>query len=175
MMPKRSDIEDLLVNEKLEKLPFRWVSEGEVTLPYRGLLCHDRDMTSTLASFHEGEVELEVLGEEHEASYVREVVLRVGGKVVEFGVISIQLENFSEELREVILAGDRPLGALLNESGMRYLSRPQGYLEIAGEKGELMFFESLGRKFRFGRYNVLLDENERILARIIEILPLEDL
>lgn len=174
MMPNRSDIADLLVNEKLEKLPFRWVSESEVALPYRGLLCHERDMTSTLASFHDGEVKLEVLREERGASYVREVVLRVSGKVVEFGVISIQLENFSEELREVILAGARPLGALLNESGMRYLSRPQGYLEIEEEKGSLMFFESLGRKFQFGRYNVLLDDNERVLARIIEILPLEE-
>jgi len=131
-------------------------------------------MTSTLSRFHGGEVELEVFQEpSDEDCYVREVLLKVGGKPVEYGLIRIYLENFPDEIRKEILEAGKPLGAILNESGLRYSSRPGGFLKISGETFCPDFFPSAGSKFLFGRYNTLLNEDQRVLARIIEILPRE--
>ena len=73
-----------------------------------------------------------------------------------------------------ILEGAKPLGAILNESGLQYSSQPGGFLKIPGKTFHPDFFPPAGSKFLFGRYNTLRDAKERILARIIEILPREN-
>ncbi len=71
----------------------------EVAQPYRDLLCHEHDMTSTLSDFHKGEVELQIFEERFDSDcYFREVLLRVGNKPVEYGMIRIFLASFPEEL-----------------------------------------------------------------------------
>ena len=50
----------------------------------------ENDMTSTLAQFHGGEVELQIFEEGGDSDcYFREVILRVGNKPVEYGLIRI--------------------------------------------------------------------------------------
>jgi hypothetical protein len=172
-MTEDPDIGDLLRGH-LRGVELALVGANEVAEPCHGLLCHDHDMTSTLAAFHEGEVTLEVLNEEkEEGRYLREVVLKVGGRAVEYGIIRIFLDRFPEGLRSAILSGGRPLGALLNESGLRYHSRPRGFLRIRRNDFQPDFFPAGDSKFLFGRYNELLDQDEIVLARIIEILPTE--
>lgn len=150
------------------------VAVEEVAEPYRQLLCHGQDMTSTLARFHGGEVTLEVLHEEAEPTiYRREVILKVGEKVVEYGVIQVFLDNFPAEIRREILAGGKPLGAILNDSGMPYRSCPVGFFRIEHESLKADFFPSGSGEFLFGRYNRLFDQNDLVLARIIELLPIE--
>jgi len=174
-MEGTSEIEDLLACDRLRELQFVWVDPDEVELPYRDLLCHRRDMTSTLSRFHGGAVELEVFQETTDSdSYVREVLLKVGGKPVEYGLIRVHLENFPKELQSEILEGAKPLGTILNESELTYSSQPGGFLKIPGETFQPDFFPAAGSKFLFGRYNTLRDANERVLARIIEILPWEN-
>ena len=51
-MERTLEIQDLLACENLRDLQFNWVDPEEVEDPYRELLCHQRDMTSTLARFH---------------------------------------------------------------------------------------------------------------------------
>lgn len=173
-MAKRDDIRDLLVCDHLRDLEFAWVEREEVELPYRELLCHEHDMTSTLSRYHGGEVLLEIFKEEvHPDCYLREVLLRVGEKAVEYGVIRIFLENFSEEIRGQIVAGRQPLGAILNESRMEYLSRPGGFLRIPDGNFAPDFFPPASGGFLFGRYNQLVRPDRKVLARIIEILPRE--
>lgn len=150
------------------------VEAEEIGQPCRELLCHDHDMTSTLARFHGGEVVLKVLNEDLGGSrYVREVLLKVAGLPVEYGVIRIFLERFPELVRKEIESGEKPLGAILNESGLVYQSRPVGYVRIAADEFRPDFFPAIDSKFLFGRYNELLGEDDEVLARIIEILPTE--
>ena len=172
-MTEEPDIGDLLLG-KLSGVVLERVEPAEVGQPCRSLLCHEHDMTSTLAAFHGGEVTLEILNEEREGkSYLREVLLKVKNRPVEYGVIRIFLEFFPEDLGAAIRAGGRPLGALLNESGLRYDSRPRGFLRIKRADFHADFFPPGDSKFLFGRYNELLDQDENVLARIIEILPTE--
>ncbi len=173
-MERESEIRELLDCDHLRDLQFTWVQPREVELPYRELLCHENDMTSTLSRVHGGPVELYVFQEPaDENCYVREVLLKVGAKPVEYGLIRIYLENFPATLREQIVAAQKPLGALLNESGFPYVSEPGGFLKIPSETFQPAFFPTVSSKFLFGRYNTLLDENRQVLARIIEILPNE--
>lgn len=173
-MERESEIQDLLDCDRLRDLQFTWVTPEEVQLPYRELLCHDRDMTSTLSRFHGGKVELVVFQEPSaEDCYIREVLLKVGEKPVEYGLIRIHLENFPEAMRTEIVAREKPLGMILNESDLVFTSEPGGFLKIPGETFQPDFFPSASSKFLFGRYNTLLDARRNVLARIIEILPFE--
>ena len=175
-MEKKEEIRDLLIGEHLRDLSFLWVKPAEMEQPYRDLLCHENDMTSTLAQFHGGEVELEIFEEGGDSDcYFREVLLRVGNKPVEYGLIRIFLGNFPTGLGASITEWSKPLGKILNESGLEYFSRPGGFLKISGKTFQPDFFPSSGGGFLFGRYNELVRADKRVLARIIEILPKENL
>ena len=173
-MERKEEIWDLLVCAHLRDLTFSWVESGEVEQPYRDLLCHNNDMTSTLSGFHGGEVELQIFEEGSESEcYFREVLLKVGAKPVEYGLIRIFLENFPEGLGSAIREGKKPLGTILNESGLEYFSRPGGFLKIPAQNFQPDFFPSSGGGFLFGRYNKIIGRQNKLLARIIEILPNE--
>lgn len=164
----------MLTASGLKGVELRWISEFEIERPYQQLLSHDRDMTSTLANFHGGEVELQVIQEYQVADlYLREVILSVEEKPVEYGLIEIHLQNFPEDLRERITGKGEPLGNILNTSGLPYKSTPESFLSIKSDDFAPNFFPPTGGKSLFGRYNQLLNPDDRVLARILEILPRE--
>jgi hypothetical protein len=138
---------------------------------------HRGDMTSRLAAFHRGEIFIEVLHHEHtESAYRREVVLRVEatGLAVEYGAIEIELEAFDGELRKLILEEHLPLGGLLNRFDVRYRSEPRAFIRLGDDAVMQRVFEMPQAHEFFGRCNVLLGENDRVLARIVEVLrPVE--
>lgn len=174
MLEGKCQFEDLLICERLRGVPWQWVEENGIPRPYRQLLCHDKDMTSTLAAFHGGEVTLRVFQSKRSGSqYLREVLLSVGDKPAEYGVILMYLDHFPPELRGRILSESEPLGSILNTSGFPYKSSPQGNLEFPDSDFTADIFSSAGGGSLFGRYNALLDSDGRFLARILEILPCE--
>ena len=174
MMEFSRAIKSMLTASGLKGVEMRWVSEFEIERPYQQLLSHDRDMTSTLADFHGGEVVLKVIQEYRVADlYMREVILSVGDKPVEYGLIEIHLQNFPEDLQERITGKGEPLGNILNTSGLPYKSAPEMFLSIKGDDFAPDFFPATGGESLFGRYNQLLNPDDRVLARILEILPRE--
>lgn len=164
----------MLTASGLKGVDLRWISEFEIARPYQQLLSHDRDMTSTLAEFHGGEVQLQVLQEYEVADlYMREVILSVGEKPVEYGLIEIHLQNFPDDLRKRITEKGEPLGNILNTSGLPYKSTPESFLSIKSDEFSPDFFPPTGGESLFGRYNQLTNADDRVLARILEILPRE--
>jgi chorismate-pyruvate lyase len=154
--------------------PVAEVEGLDVPEPYRGLLVHQHDMTSTLEKFHGKRIHLHLHGKRQAGEdYFREVVLQLDGsnQPVEFGAIHIHLDRFPTEARQWILQEYLPLGRILNENGMRYTSRPMAYLRFASDRiiNELLGLK--GAHLLYGRRNQLLDAHERPLAEIIEILP----
>ena len=144
--------------------------------PYRRLLVHQRDMTSTLERFHGEPSVLEVLSCQTSPGTLRRKVLlrgRRSDKVQEFGAIRIELERFAPEPRRLILEGRQPLGAILADHAVDYRSRPQRFFAIACE-GELC--QRLGSApdgRLYGRRNLLVGP-EGTLAEVVEILPPAD-
>jgi hypothetical protein len=150
------------------------VAGDEVPEPYRHLLVHDSDMTSTLAAFHGEPIALDVLSREvRNDAYLREVILRTrdSKKPVEFGAIRINLHRFDPEPRRRILNEAAPLGQILADCGVRYQSRPKTFLKITADEfiGGLLGV-AVGTVL-YARRNTLSDPQQRSLAEIVEILP----
>ena len=149
------------------------IEGSEMPEPYRGLLVHHGDMTSRLEAFFGGSIVIEVLHCEHLPEvYRREVVLRIEatGLPVEYGAIEIDLGAFDGEMRRLILEHHLPLGGLLNRFGVRYRSEPKGFLKLGPDAVlQEVFGLPEARQF-FGRSNVLLGEDGRTLARIVEVV-----
>jgi hypothetical protein len=141
--------------------------------PYRGLLVHSSDMTSTLAKFYGETPRLRVLSRERRGnSYKREVVLWVGdgARPVEYGVIRIYLDRLPPVARQLVLREERPLGDILNGEAIAYLSWPQAFFRL---KADAQAGAALGLRrpgFLYGRRNVLLDGSRHLLAEVIEVL-----
>lgn len=155
-------------------LPTYEVIEGALMPePYRQLLVHHGDMTSRLEKFWDGKIVLELLHCAHTPdAYRREVVLHIESTdlPVEYGAIEIDLSAFDGELRQLILEHHLPLGGLLNRFGIRYRSEPKGFIKLGADSVMQRVFRVPGAQEFYGRCNVLLGENDRVLARIVEVL-----
>ncbi len=141
--------------------------------PYRRLLVHDRDMTSTLEAFHGERSRLRPLVQElRDGGLWRKVVL-VGidtGAAQEFGAIRIDLGLFSAAARREIIAGQRPLGAILARFDLSYVSQPRQFFSLDAD-AELARYFAVAEGLRlFGRQNVL-STPQGALAEVVEILP----
>jgi chorismate-pyruvate lyase len=141
--------------------------------PYRQLLAHNDDMTPTLEGFYHESLSLQVCSREcWMDAYLREVVLALvhRGTPVEYGAIHIHLNHFPERVREQFLAEKHPFGRILQTEAIAHLGWPQAFFCIAsdGRMGRLLDFDK--PQLLYGRRNVLLDGQRRLLAEVIEIL-----
>lgn len=92
--------------------------------PARGLLDHRSHMTVAMERFHAAEMRLRVVatvdaGVDAAAWYAREILLETpGGKVVQYGIVRIDLSAVNDATAALIRAGRRPLGRILIEAGV---------------------------------------------------------
>ncbi len=145
----------------------------EMPQPYRALLVHSSDMTSTLASFYGETPRLRVLTRERRNdSYKREIILWVteGARPIEYGVIRIHLDRLPPGARQLVLQEERPLGDILNGEAIAFLSWPQAFFRLKSDAhaGAALGLQHPG--FLYGRRNVLLDGSRHLLAEVIEVL-----
>ncbi len=157
------------------RLPDVRLLDGDnIPAPYHTLLVHDADMTSTLERFHGERVRLRILESRRNGStYEREVVLVAGNaaRPVEFGAIGIMLDRFSGDVQEVILKGATPLGAILQEFAIPFVSMPQAFFEIHADDLMAEALEVAAPALLYGRRNTLITPAGETLAEIVEILP----
>lgn len=154
--------------------PFRILAGDAMPEPYRQLLVHDRDMTSTLESFHGKPIHLQVLQRQITGDILqRQVVLRLDESdvAVEFGAIRVHLTRFNEPWRSQVVESYRPLGGILNRSGLGYSSRPSGFFAIQSDPFLASALDMPVDSELFGRQNTLRTTSGEVIAEIIEILP----
>jgi hypothetical protein len=135
--------------------------------PYRSLLVHERDMTSTLGQFHGDDIGIKVLHRHNGGdAFFREVLLlaKRDWRPVEYGAIKINLGQFPEPARDAITGAGVPLGQLLHDYGIGHLSRPSGFLRVECD-------DHIGGLFELGDRPVYDATGKRCLAEIVEILP----
>ncbi|HLH57323.1 MAG TPA: hypothetical protein VKY92_27335 [Verrucomicrobiae bacterium] len=141
--------------------------------PYRQLLVHSSDMTPTLEKFYKQPMRLTVFSrEQHEQSYLREVVLKCAtdSRPVEYGVIRICLNHLPANAKQCVLQEERPLGNILESESIPHLSWPQAFFSIQPDARLQTVLEAAPKAPLYGRRNVLLDGSRRLLAEVIEIL-----
>ncbi len=152
----------------------RGLEAGELEEPYRSLLVHERDMTSTLEDHHREPLILRVLEKCRRGEILyREVVLvgETSARPVEFGAIRIDLELFEPAARRRILEGRRPLGALLADFAVPYESHPRRFFALESDALIDRALELESSRRLYGRQNVLSSPAGRPLAEVVEILP----
>ena len=150
------------------------VRPDRIPMPYRSLLVHERDMTLTLEAHHDGRVALRTLSSFRVGHwYFRKVLLveESSGHPVEMGVIEVDLEAFDPPVRDRILRNRVPLGRLLREGGVDYLSRPTAFLAVKPNPELLGVFWMRKAQTLYGRQTELT-LNGRKIGDVVEILPL---
>lgn len=156
------------VAEVMETVPAEALPE-----PYRSLLVHDDDMTSTLAAFHGEPIDLRVLAREEVGGTLRRrvtLVARESGTVVEVGAIEIALDAFAAAARAAIRAGTSPLGSILVAHAVPFVSRPHGFFRVAAAAlAAEAAIDPSGAAW--GRRNRLSTPRGELLAEVVEILP----
>ncbi len=154
----------------------RVVRPEQIPQPYRRLLVHASDMTSTLSAFHGEDVRLRVLerrltGEE----LARHIVLEGGRsrRPVEYGAIRIHLDLLEGPARSEAIRCRTPLGAILNAHGVPYESCPGAFFQVRSTELIDRVFGLDGPRWLYGRCNCLADPSGRSIAEVVEILPPE--
>lgn len=150
------------------------LKEDKLSETARQLLVHPNDMTSTLATFHESALRVEVLQTTRvDDLYLREVFLRTlaSDTIVEYGVIAIALDQFSAPQQAAIIAGTTPLGAVLHQFKIPFVSSPIGYFLAPASALAATPLAPHGPAPFYGRFNRLSRPGGETLAWILEILP----
>lgn len=153
---------------------FRLIEPAEMPQPQRKLLCHDGDMTSTLSEFHGSVLQVEALQKNNrKETYIREVYLRAveGGKIVEYGVIAILLQNFERDQRKEIEQDRQPLGGLLHQFEIEFTSAPLCFFYLNEDAVVRNPVAGFGQAKYYGRFNELAKPSGQSLAWIMEIIP----
>jgi hypothetical protein len=152
----------------------RFVAAETLPQPYRTLLVHNIDMTSTLQRFHDEALRVRVLDcRENGTRYGREVLLvtRDTNKTVEFGAIEIALDQFPVGAQREILRAELPLGAILQTFRIDFKSAPRAVFEIVSDELMNSALNLPRAQTLYGRSNKLTNSEGRTLAEIVEILP----
>lgn len=140
--------------------------------PYHGLLVHTEHMTVTVEAFYGVSVDVRVLASRRDGDeYARKILLtlRDGRRVVQFGLVRIDLGVCPEAVREAIVAGKTPLGRVLIEHDMLRRIEPVAYLRcrLSGRMAD-WFGASPGAE-TFGRLGVIYT-GDRPAVEVLEVL-----
>ncbi|CAM2010453.1 hypothetical protein APED_27580 [Acanthopleuribacter pedis] len=141
--------------------------------PYRDLLVHEGDMTLRLQDHYQTEIHLRALSVVREQErLLRKVLLtRPDGLLVEFGVIRIFLDVFTDEVRPWVESCRYPLGGLLARFNVPRRSELQGFFRI---RSDAALEDVLGLERTtdlYGRLNRLVTTDHQTIAEVVEILP----
>jgi hypothetical protein len=126
--------------------------------PYRGLLVHEHHMTVTVEAYHGDLVDVRILARRHKGnSYSRKIVLTLQktGRIVQFGIVRIDLGLCSPAVREALVAGKTPVGRILIEHNVLRRIEPTAYLRIAGKAPQMAWFGLTEPQTLYGRLAII--------------------
>ena len=149
------------------------IAAGEIPPPYRALLVHEGEMTRTLEEHVGGAIALRVLSTRAlRGAYMRRVLLVEGatGRPVLMGAVRLALDALPRNVRAEIARGQVPLGRVLRDAGVDFLSRPTGYLAVTPSAELMGLFWMKAPDALYGRETEVLLRSRKI-GEIVEILP----
>ena len=156
-----------------ELLPeFEFVRADEVPPPYRELLVHDQHMTVTVEKHHGDSVDVRILARQHTGdSYARKILLTLHGnkKVVQFGIMKINLQYCGPEVRQEIIAGQTPLGRILIQHNVLRRIEPTAFLRVLPDPAMIKWFGLQATKQTYGRL-AIIHCDEQPAVELLEIV-----
>ena len=143
---------------------------------YRELLAHNSHMTVAMEKFHESPVDVEVLDRRTDGKlYSRKIRLRSrrSKKVVQFGIVRLNLDYLEPDVRELVLAEKTPLGRVLIDHGVLMQVRLTTLWRIAPGSDLVKSLEVAAAKTMYGR-TAMIDFETQPAIELLEISgPLE--
>jgi hypothetical protein len=131
--------------------------------PADALLVHHEHMTIVLQKHHGRPVNVHVL-EEHLAgdTYTRKISLTPVGsdKVVEWGIVRLNFQYMSPEVRDEILAKKMPLGAILIKHNVHRRIKPRYFLRFPQNGQVLGLFSEKQPEPAYGRLGTIFCDNQ---------------
>ena len=140
--------------------------------PFFKLLCHPAHMTVAVETFFGDRVNVIVQSTardgEHYARKIR-LALAGSGRCVQFGVVSIELSDLAEPVKEAILAEGTPLGRILINNGVFTTVEPVGYLKITLGPALCAAFDVPNSSITYGRIGMITADGHPAIE-VLEIL-----
>jgi chorismate-pyruvate lyase len=154
---------------------YQWVLPLEVPPPYDRLLVHEHHMTVTVEAHHGAPVNVRILNRRQDGEvYARKILLTLTGseRVVQFGIMRVNLQFCSPVVRAEIIAGQTPLGRILiNHDVMRRIE-PTAFLRIETGPALMSHFQLEQPTTTYGRL-AILHCDERPAIEVLEIVTPE--
>lgn len=148
------------------------VAADQVPPPFRELLVHHNHMTTTLQAFHGAAVDVRVLEEQRDGDfYRRRIVLTLSGsdRIVEFGIVRIDLSLTGEAVRKEILEQKVPLGDILSTHDILRRIEPRWYLRVSTKCPLFQELSGIAQEDVYGRVGTIYC-NERPAIELLEIV-----
>ena len=148
------------------------VPAGDVPPPYHGLLVHTHHMTVTVEQFYRTPVDVKVLACRRNGNeYSRKILLtaHATGKVVQFGLVRIDLGVCPEPVRREIVEGKTPLGRVLIQHNMLRRIEPVAFLRVTLAPEMADWFGVSAGATTYGRLGVIYT-GDRPAVEVLEIL-----
>jgi chorismate-pyruvate lyase len=109
------------------------VAPEAVPPPYHGLLVHQHHMTVTVEAHHGERVDVVIYNRRHDGPYYARrifLALQKSRRVVQYGLVRINLRYCSPAVRAEIIAGETPLGRILINHDVLRRIEPTGFLRM---------------------------------------------
>ena len=148
------------------------IPADDVPDPYQRLLVHTHHMTVTVEAFYGAPVDVRVLACRRDGDeYARKILLttRPAGRVVQFGLVRIDLGVCTEAVRDAIVAGKTPLGRVLIEHDMLRRIEPVAFLRVRLSPKMAGWFGVPPGTETYGRVGVIYT-GDRPAVEVLEIL-----
>lgn len=161
-----------LFPESPDRSPAVEVTAGDVPDPYHQLLVHTHHMTVTVERYFHSAVDVRVLACRRSGQeYARKILLatREGGRVVQFGLVRINLGVCPEQVRQEIVEGKAPLGRVLIRHDMLRRIEPVAYLRVTLSLTMAEWFDAVPGATTYGRLGVIYT-GDRPAVEVLEIL-----
>lgn len=153
------------------------VPADAVPEPYHRLLVHTHHMTVTVEEFYGCPVDVRVLACRQSGNeYARKILLslRDGGRVVQFGLVRIDLGVCPPAVRDAIVEGKTPLGRVLIEHDMLRRIEPTAFLRCRLSGRMAGWFDATPGAETYGRLGVIYT-GDRPAVEVLEVLaPVEN-
>jgi hypothetical protein len=130
------------------------IPAAQVLEPYHKLLVHEHHMTVTVEEHHHGSVNVIVLDRRHDGDiYARKILLSLerDSKIVQFGLVRINLAYCSPEVRARIVAQQTPLGRILIEHNVLRRIEPTAFLRVTPAEEMMAWFGVETPEITYGR------------------------
>ena len=137
---------------------FELIDEAKLPATARTLLAHGGHMTAALRKFYASSIQLEVIADRAAGDeYKRRILLAIGGprRVVELGVVRIDLRFVPPAAKPVIMTKATPLGDVLATHNVLTKVTPRAFLRFRGGGAVVECFERGPSGEAFGRLGTI--------------------